>query len=318
MKLRQISQANPVTNIVLDEFEREAPILRDLEFYAKGGNVDLVKRGREPGDGPDDSIFRDLNEEQVSVAPTRAYDTVTKKIVGFEAKVDRVLEQRNMDAAAELEQETRLKANTAAQTFHEKVFLGDSAVNPKEFDGFAALVDATMIVNGNGGAPLALELGGDSKRLGQQVVIEFILNWFMTVRATHAYFPDRFLNRLVIVAKALGYYTQTVSKDALGATVIDDVVAGVIVRSAGRKYSGAEILPFTETLGAAVDTASAFAVRYGEGMDVTALTTVGISGEYEGLRGKMYVNTVDFDMQLHRTKVRSLGRLRGLQLPAAP
>ena len=47
------------------------------------------------------------------------------------------------------------------------------------------------------------------------------------------------------------------------------------------------------------------------------LTSVGVAADYEGLRGKFHVNTVDLDVQMHLQKTRSLGRLRGLQLPAA-
>lgn len=317
MKLRQISQANPVTNIVLDEFEKEAPILADAEFYSKDGNSDLSKRGREPGDGPAD-VFRDLNEPETSTPPTRTYDPVVKRIVSFEAQVDRVLEQRNVDVATELEQETRIKANEAGQTIQETFFLGDEADNPKSPNGMAALVQPDRVVNGMGGDPVALVLGGDAKRLEQQVVLEFILNWLRSIRATHAYFPDTFLTRLLLVAKNLGFYQLQLAKDSVGATIENDTIGGVIMRSAGRKYSGADILPFTETLGDADDTASAFACRWGQGTDLTVLTSVGVSGDYEGLRGKFYVNTVDMDMQLHLQRHGSLGQLRGLQLPAAP
>lgn len=317
MKLRQISQANPVTNIVLDEFEKEAPILMDAEFYSKSGNTDLSKRGREPGDGAVDP-FRDLNEPEFSLPPARVYDPVTKKIVSFEAQVDRVLEHRNVDPAAELEQETRIQANEVGQTLQETFFLADEAANPKSPNGMAALVKPEMVTNGNGGAPISLVLGGDAKRLEQQVALEFVMNWLRSVRATHAYFPDTFLTRLILVAKNIGFYRLQVTKDSLGATIENDSIDGVILRSTGRRYSGAEITPFNETLGAANDTSSAFACRWGEGTDLTVLTSVGVSGDYEGLRGKFHVNTVDMDMQMHLQKSRSLGRLRGLQLPSAP
>ncbi len=317
MKLRQISQGNPVTNIVLDEFEKEAPILQDAEFYSKTGSTDLSKRGREP-EQPAVNPFRNLNEPETSDPPTRVYDPVVKRIVSFEAQVDKVLEDRNEDVAAELEQETRIEANEVAQTLQGTFFLGDEATNAKSPNGMAALVKPSMVTNGNGGAPLALVLGGDAKRLEQQVVLEFIMNWFRSVRATHAYFPDTFLTRLMLVAKNLGFYQLQVAKDSMGATVENDTVGGVILRSTGRTYSGAAISPFNETLGAANDTASAFACRWGTGTDLTVLTSVGVHAEYEGLRGKFYVNTVDMDMQMHLQKTRSLGRLRGLRLPAAP
>ena len=86
--------------------------------------------------------------------PTRTYDNVVKRIVSFESKVDRVLEHRNVDPATELEQETRIDANEVGPDAPGDVLPRPTRpTNPKSPNGMAALVEASMITNGNNGAP---------------------------------------------------------------------------------------------------------------------------------------------------------------------
>lgn len=313
MRLREASVTNPVTNIILDEMEQSAPVLRDLEFYRATGSAPTVKQGREPGTG--NVGFRSINEDQVSTGPTRVETARPKKIMGFEAKVDRVLEDRNEDVEGELEQETRLKAEEAGYLFQEKFFEGDSANDAEEFDGLRALVKAGKVVTP--AAPLVLSLGGDSVKGAQMHFMEEILRFFARVPggATHAYFNADLLIRMIIVAKALGYYRQ--SKDAIDSTLENDMIGETIVRSASRKYNGDPLLPFGETLGAANDTSSAFAVRHAERRHLTAVTSVGVNADYEGLRGKFHVNTMDLDMATVLQHDAAIWQLKGLRMPTA-
>lgn len=312
-QLRAVSTANPVTTMVLDELYQAAPVLNDIEFYMQGGNAPTIKKGREPGSG--EVGFRNLNEDQAATGPTRNDVPQTKRILGYESKVDRVLEQRNEDPAAELEQDTRLKAEEAGYIFQEKFFEGDNATNAKEFDGLRALIAAGKTID-YGGAALPLELGGDAKRLGQQVFMEQILRFISLIPgggATHLYMNDDLLNRFVIVAKALGYYRETL--DDLGMVV--QMIRNTIIRSASRKYDGTPLLPFTETLGGDNDCSSIFAVRHAERRHLTAVTSAGVYGDYEGLRGKFYVNTVDLDMTLVLQHDAAVWRYQGIRMPAA-
>ncbi len=310
-QLRDISVQNPVSNAVVEELYNAAPILQDIEFYQQDGGAPLIKTGREPDS--DEVGFRAINEDQVATGPTRPEVPQPKKILGFEAKVDRVLEDRNEDVDAELEQETRLKAQEAGYILQDKIFEGNSATNPKEFDGLRALAANGKVITPD--APVVFELGGDDKLLSQQVAFEALMNFFARIPmgATHAYVNAALLNRLIIIAKHLGYYRQ--SKDALGEQI--DMIGDVVVRSAGRKYNGDAHLPFDKTVGANDDTGDVVAVRHGERRFLTALTSRGVNADFEGLRGKFYVNTMDLDMTLVLQHDAAVWILKNVRMPAA-
>ena len=308
--LREVSVSNPVSDAVVEELYNAAPILNDIEFYQQDGGAPLIKTGREPDSG--EVGFRALNEDQVATGPTRPEVPQPKKILGFEAKVDRVLEDRNEDVDAELEQETRLKAQESGFILQEKIFDGNSATNAKEFDGMRVLAAAEKVITP--ADPVVFELGGDDKLLSQQVAFETLMNFMARIPAgaTHVYVNANLLNRLIIIAKHLGYYRM--SKDELGNQI--DMIGDVVVRSAGRKYNGDALLPFDQTVGANNDTGDIVAVRHGEKRWLTALTSKGVNADFEGLRGKFYVNTMDLDMTLVLQHDAALWVLKNVRMPA--
>jgi len=115
MLLRAASAQGPVENIVLTAFEKNAPIVKDLEFYQKSGSADSLKRARTTDTKT--KITRSINEPNVAPAPVNNYDPVLKKIVSFDAKVDVILEDRNEDPELELAHQTKIEAEEAAWVF---------------------------------------------------------------------------------------------------------------------------------------------------------------------------------------------------------
>lgn len=292
--LRAISPSDPLTNLVLEGLEASAPILRDIQFYARGGSSDLLKTQRE-AETPA-SIFRSLNEANTATGATPNYDTIAKKIVSFDAKVDVILEDRNEDPEAELAQQTRLKANEAGWILQEQAFEGDVAGDAESFDGLRNLVDASwqLEVDTNG---IVLQLGNsDDAVTAQQVAIEKLQQLFAMVRggASHAYMNEYLKIRLLTIAKNLGFYRQ--SKDELGNTI--EQIGDVIIRGAGYTKAGTPLLPFDETVGTATNCSSIFAVRWGERVELTALTSVGVKARYAGQSGNFITNNVNLDMAL--------------------
>lgn len=307
MLLRQLSPADPVTALALEGIEKSAPIINDIQFYSKAGAADSVKRKR---DGSTTSIFRSLNENNTATPPTPVYDPVTKRIVSFDAKVDVTLEDRNEDPELELAVQTRLEAESAGYVFQEKVFEGDNDDDAEEFDGMRELVDSGSLLNTTS---LQLALGNsDSAFKLQQQAVERLLQNFAAVRggASHAYMNEFLKIRLLTIAKNLGYYRQ--SKDELGNLI--DQIGNVIIRGAGYKESGDTLLPFAETLDGNNDCSSIFLVRWGERVDFTALTSVGVKGRYAGQSGNFLINNINMDMALHLQNKKALVQSRGWRL----
>lgn len=309
MKLREISPADPITSLVLEGFEKSAPVwTQDVEFYSKPGPADSVKRAKTTSTKT--QIFRALNNNNTAPTWAPTYDPVAKKIVSFDVKVDVALEDRNEDPEAELAQLTKIEAESVGYALQEKFFEGnsdESEGDPLEFDGLRILAaNLGNIVNAeNGNVPVG---NSNTAISAQQLFIEELLRFFKRVRggATHAYLNEDLKVRVLTVAKNLGYYRN--SKDELGNEV--DMIGTVIIRGAGYKENGGLILPFTET----GNTTSIFACRFGERVDLTCLTSVGVKARYAGQVGNFLINNVNMDAALHLQNRSALYQLKGLSI----
>jgi len=316
-KINQVSPGDPVSSLALEGILTTCPILQDVEFLPKPGSAPYLRDAREGTALA--SFFRSLNENNTATPPTPAYSAITKKIVSFDAKVDVVIEDRNELPEAELALQTRLEAVEAGWALQEKIFTADSGSNAEEFDGLEALVhtdwdlslaDAAFGSNADGHL---IELGSDNSAvLSQQKAVEYLLTFMSMVRggASHIYMPEALKIRLLTVAKNLGYYRQ--SKDELGNSI--DMINDTIIRGAGRSKAGAEILGFDETVGTSEDCAAIYGVRWGDGIDLYAVTSVGVKGRFAGQSGNFIINNVNFDMAFHRQNPTALVKLVGWRI----
>jgi hypothetical protein len=298
MRIEQASASNPVTNLALQGLMQTCPILADVDFFIRPGSSPQIKKSRE-GATPA-SIWRSLNENKTSTPPTPIYESQTKRILSWQTQVDKILEQRNEDPIAELAFQSLIEARENGWILQDKFFNGDNGTDAEEIDGFVNKVAAgqtlSLATDGytNG---LQVPVGNSDTNTGaQQNFIEEVLKMIEMVRggASHLYVPANLKIRMLTVARNLGYYKQ--SKDELGASV--DMIGDTIIRSAGRNKDGSSIIPFNETVGSSSDCASIYAVRWGEGVDLTALTSAGLVGEAAGLVGKFYTNEFDMDLAL--------------------
>lgn len=294
MKIRAISQTDPLTTTAINGLVSTARILEDVEFYSKPGAADSLKKKRK---GNTTEIFRTVNENNTAEPPTPEYIPAVKKIVSVDASVDVVLEDRNEDIDTELATETFNQCESAGYVLQEKIFEGKEAVaTPNEFNGFRNLVPVAQVVPA-GDNGLVLTLGNsDVAFKAQQVAIEKLLQFLALVRggAQYAYMNEFLKIRWITIAKNTGYYRQ--SKDELGNTL--DQIGNTIIKGAGYKEDGSTLLPFTETVGAAKTCSSIFAVRYGEKKELTALTSVGVKARYAGQAGNLITNNINLDMAL--------------------
>lgn len=314
--LRALSASNPLNNRIVDGLEFAAPFLQDAIFYARSGNADMVKQAREGTTQA--AYFRALNANaNTATPPTPSYPTLTKRIVSFDAKVDRVVQDRGEAVEDEIAYQCYLEAREAGWTLQEKFFEGDNAAESTEFDGLRTLVDVGETYEIGAGAGVVLQLGsGDDAVAAQQSAIEELQRLIKRVRggATHLYMNDWLHARWITVAKHLGYYRQ--SKDELGNAI--DEVAGVILRSAGTKKDHTQLLPFDESVtGGAANCSSIFAVRWGERSDLSALTTVGVSSSLPTLSGNFWIVNVNLDIALLLQDTTAVVQAKGWRLSAS-
>jgi len=309
MKLREISPSDPITSLVLTGFERSAlAFTQDVEFYAKTGPADSVKRAKATATKTD--TFRALNTDNEAPIYTPNYDPVVKKIVSFDVKVDVVLEDRNEDPEAELAQLTVIEAESHGYALQEAFFEGDddeSEGDPLSFKGLRSLAAATgKIITADYGV---LPVGWSNDVIAQQqLAVEELTNFAKRIRggATHMYMHEDLKTRLLTIAKNLGYYR--LSKDELGNEV--EMFRGIIIRGAGYQENGGLLLPFTEES----NTTSIFACRWGERTNLTCLTSVGVKARYAGQIGNFLINNVNMDAALHLQAPTALYQCKGWKL----
>ena len=91
------------------------------------------------------------------------------------------------------------------------------------------------------------------------------------------------------------------------------MIGDVALKSAGRKRDGSYFLPFTESTNGGASS-SIWAVKWGEGENLTAVTSVGVKGNYTGQSGNYLINNVNMDMVLHLQDYKALWRSKGWTL----
>lgn len=301
MLLRDLSPNDPVSALALRGLAETCPILGEAQFVAKTGSAASIKRAREGATAV--TITRAINTSNSPTPPTNNYDAATKMIVSFDAKVDVVLEDRNEDPETELANQTYLEARENGFILQNLFFKGDKAAVVTNFDGMAELVDATKIL----AADKTLPVGGDLVRGAQQEGIEKLRQHIaaVTFGATDMYMNEFLKMRLIAVAKNLGFYNQI---QEFGVDV--DRIGAVRIHGAGYDHSGDPLLPFTES----GSSSSIFLARWGEGVDLTCITSVGVKGRYAGQIGNFLINNVNLDMVLHLQNKAALVKSTGWKL----
>lgn len=304
MKIWEISDGDAVTQLAIKGFTQSCPLLADVEFITKTGAAALIKRAREASEKT--LITRSLNSDNTATGPTPTYDTATKRIVSFDAKVDTILEDRNEDPETELAHQTYLEAKEAGYELNDLIINGDNSSVATDFDGWVNLVQTAQTDTAGVAAPVGW---GDTIVAQKELFIEAIYQFIAKSGANALYMNNTLRVRALTVAKSLGYYQQ--SKDDLGNLV--DTIGGVAIKSAGRKRDGSYFLPFTETANGGSST-SIWGVKWGEGEDLTAITSVGVKGRYVGQVGNYLTNSVNMDMVMHLQDHKALWRSQGWKL----
>lgn len=307
MKLREVSPNDEYSSVAVKAFEETAPITQDLELYTRTGSADSVKDAKQGVEKT--KITRSLNEENSENPRSRSYSPVQKKLVSYTSLVDVALEDRNEDIASELIQELESDSKEAGYKFQDMLFNGDNGSDPEDFDGMLNIVPDTQIrtpeTNG-----IVMPMGNsDENFTAQQNAIEHLINGFASIQggATHAYVNEYLRTRILLVAKNVGFYSK--SKDELGNII--EKIGKTIIRGAGYDRNGNPLLPFTEVCGSRSNTSPIIAVRWGERLDLTMLTSVGLKARYTGQHGNFYKINVNMDAALHLQNIKAITKIKG-------
>ncbi|MBI2836136.1 MAG: phage major capsid protein [Chloroflexi bacterium] len=144
---------------VVETIIKESPVLQRLPFIEIVGNG-LTYNQEKTLPGID---FYDVGDTWAESTPTFEQKTTNLKIMGGDADVDNFLKVtrsnlQDLEAAM-----VELKAKALKDKFEENFVYGDSAANPKQFDGLKKLIDTAtagsqVIAAGASGATLTLAM----------------------------------------------------------------------------------------------------------------------------------------------------------------
>ncbi len=128
---------------VIETVVKESPVLQVLPFIEIVGNGLTYNRENTPAA----AAFFDVGDTWTESTPTFTQETAQLKILGGDADVDNFLlatrsNIQDLEAAV-----IQLKAKAVQQTFDDTFINGDTASDPKAFDGIDVLTDAGQTVS---------------------------------------------------------------------------------------------------------------------------------------------------------------------------
>lgn len=244
----KINSGNVIKSAVMEMFARESDILLALPFEDIQGNA--LKYNQEaalPG-----IAFRGVNESFSE--STGVLNPVTEALViaGGDLDVDRFIIRTQGEGVRSTHEQMKVKALSAAYTA--KFIKGDSATNPREFDGLQTRLRGSQVISAGataGGAALSLAAIDEA--------IDAVDN------PTHIIMSRSMRRRFTTAARDVnvgGYITY--AADAFGRRIANynDLPILVAYGYAG----GDEVLPFNEAAESGAATASSiYVVSMGTG-----------------------------------------------------
>lgn len=221
-------RSDPVESSIIEMYPRTSSVMTYLPFENIQGNA--LKYNREetlPGVG-----FRGVNENWTESTGVLNPQVETLVIAGGEIKVDNFIVKTEGEGARTTQENMKIKANTGF--FTRKFFKGDSASDPREFDGLQVrLIGEQLIEAGSTD-------GGDALSL---LKLDELID---AVEDPDALWMNQTIIRLINQAardSTIGGYV-TYSRDEFGKRVVE--YNGIPIYPVKRDNLNTEILPFTE------------------------------------------------------------------------
>ncbi|MFE1763107.1 major capsid protein [Streptomyces angustmyceticus] len=254
---------------VLETFVQESPVLDRIPFLTIQGNAYAYnEEATLPG-----VEFRSVNEGYSESTGTVNPKSESLVILGGDADVDRFIVQTRGNLTDQRSVQTRMKVKAASYKFQDHFINGDTAVDPKGFDGLKKRLTGNQVfaTATNGMGPVAA--GHDFF----DALDELIARVPGLNGSNGALYTNRQIRaKLWSSARRLG--GMEFVKDALTGKPIY-TYQGIPLLDIGQTAAGADIIPMTETQGTSNAAGSIYAVRFGsaEGdQAVTGLTNGGV------------------------------------------
>jgi len=298
---------NDLQRGVIETFVQNSPILDRIPLMPIEGNAYAYNQEDTlPG-----VAFRSVNEAYTESTGTVVQNTESLVILGGDADVDRFIVQTRGNLNDQRATQTAMKVKAASYKFQDTFFNGDTAVDPKGFDGLKKRLTGAQVVDAedNGLAPRAA--GHD--------FLDALDRLIAAVPGLNGSNGAIYAN-----AAALGGITSSLRRLGGADFIKEDVTNkrvltynGIPILDPGFTAAGGAILPQDEVQGTANAASSIYAVKYGsdEGdQAVTGLTNGGVQvydlGELQ--EKPAYRTRIEFYCGMATFGGRAAARLRGV------
>lgn len=296
---------------VLETFVQTSPILDRIPFMEIAGNAYAYdEEATLPG-----VAFRSVNEAYAESTGTVNQKSEKLVILGGDADVDRFIQQTRSNVNDQRAEQTALKVKAISYKFQETFFIGDSSVDTKSFDGLRKRLTGKQVIDAAAnGMPI---LGSSNADIHQFLdKLDELLAAVPGINSANgAIYASAAIIRKIGSAMRHISYDTTLQQDIAGKRVMQ--WNGIPILEAGQTPAGKEILDTTETQGTATNTASIYAVKFGQGegdQGVTGLTNGGVMVEDLGqLQEKpAYRTRIEFYCGLGVFSGKAAARLKGV------
>ncbi|MEO6089643.1 MAG: major capsid protein [Umezawaea sp.] len=251
---------------VLETFVQASPVLDRIPFLTINGNAYAYnEEATLPG-----VEFRLVNEPYSESTGTVNPKSEALVILGGDADVDTFIVQTRGNLTEQRAVQTAMKVKAASYKFQDHFINGDTATDPKGFDGLKKRLVGSQVIDTapNGMNPVA----------GGNAFFEKLDELFGLVQGG----PDVLYAHRAVIAKIMSAGrvlggVEMVREDLTGKRIV--MWHGVPVLDLGQTAGGVDVLSRTEKQGTAVDASSIYAVKFGgdEGdQAVTGLTNGGV------------------------------------------
>lgn len=296
---------------VLETFVQTSPILDRIPFMKIAGNAYAYdEEATLPG-----VAFRSVSEAYAESTGTVNQKSEKLVILGGDADVDRFIQQTRSNVNDQRAEQTALKVKAISYKFQETFFTGDSSVDTKSFDGLRKRLTGKQVIDAAAnGMPI---LGSSNADIHQFLdKLDELLAAVPGINSANgAIYASAAIIRKIGSAMRHISYDTTLQQDIAGKRVMQ--WNGIPILEAGQTPAGKEILDTTETQGTATNTASIYAVKFGQGegdQGVTGLTNGGVMVEDLGqLQEKpAYRTRIEFYCGLGVFSGKAAARLKGV------
>jgi hypothetical protein len=297
--------------IVANEMRLETPIFEFAEFYQMGGSADTPLKASTQTGGNERAINSDFGGN--ATAPS--LDAIALKIIGDKIMTDKAYERRFGPNGAGIESERlrQLKAFSRSFARHFVNLLINGAISATQFNGLKALCTSTKLVSIQDGADGDVVVLGnsDNAKRSQQKFLKALDLLIDTVNPS-----------CLLMNSDAKSYIEAIARDFVSLTTIDNVTSLVLTRYKGvpvinarrAKDNATQVITSAETKGESDDCTSIYAVKFGEKIDTTLATNVGLAVDNYGLVGSQYVTNVEMDIDMAILSAYAAQRMEGIRL----